>query len=36
VLANLVKRIDERLEGIALSSGSMLEDTLAQLTGGNA
>ena len=36
VLANLVKRIDPRLEGIALSSGSMLEDTLAQLAGGNA
>ncbi len=36
VLANLVKRIDERLEGFALTSGSMLEDTLAQLTGGNA
>jgi [acyl-carrier-protein] S-malonyltransferase len=36
VLANLVKRIDARLEGFALTSGSMLEDTLAQLTGGNA
>ena len=36
VLANLVKRIDERLEGFALTSGSMLEDTLAQLAGGNA
>ena len=36
VLANLVKRIDGRLEGFALTSGSMLEDTLAQLAGGNA
>jgi [acyl-carrier-protein] S-malonyltransferase len=36
VLANLVKRIDDRLEGFALTSGSMLEDTLAQLAGGNA
>jgi [acyl-carrier-protein] S-malonyltransferase len=36
VLANLVKRIDERLEGCSLSSGSMLEDTLAQLAGGDA
>jgi len=33
VLANLVKRIDERLEGFALTSGSMLTDTLAQLAG---
>lgn len=31
VLANLVKRIDERLESFALTSGSMLDDTLAQL-----
>jgi [acyl-carrier-protein] S-malonyltransferase len=36
VLANLVKRIDERLEGFALTSGSMLEDTLAELTRDNA
>jgi [acyl-carrier-protein] S-malonyltransferase len=36
VLANLVKRIDGQLEGFALTSGSMLEDTLAQLAGGNA
>jgi [acyl-carrier-protein] S-malonyltransferase len=36
VLANLVKRIDERLEGFALTSGSMLDDTLAQLATGNA
>jgi [acyl-carrier-protein] S-malonyltransferase len=36
VLANLVKRIDERLEGIALTSGSMLDDALAQLASGNA
>jgi len=36
VLANLVKRIDERLEGIALTSGSMLDDTRAQLATGNA
>lgn len=33
VLANLVKRIDERLEAFALTSGSMLDDTLAQLRG---
>ena len=31
VLANLVKRIDERLEGLALTSGSMLDDVRAQL-----
>jgi [acyl-carrier-protein] S-malonyltransferase len=31
VLANLVKRIDERLEGFALTSGSMLDDVRAQL-----
>ncbi len=31
VLANLVKRIDDRLESFALSSGSMLEDTRSQL-----
>ena len=36
VLANLVKRIDDRLEAFALTSGSMLEDTLAQLAAGNA
>jgi [acyl-carrier-protein] S-malonyltransferase len=36
VLANLVKRIDDRLEGIALTSGSMLEDALAQLADGAA
>jgi [acyl-carrier-protein] S-malonyltransferase len=36
VLANLVKRIDDRLEGFALTSGSMLEDTLAQLKTANA
>ena len=36
VLANLVKRIDERLEGFALTSGSMLDDTLAELAGDNA
>jgi [acyl-carrier-protein] S-malonyltransferase len=36
VLANLVKRIDERLEGFALTSGSMLADTLAQLAGSKA
>ena len=36
VLANLVKRIDERLEGLALTSGSMLEDALAQLKTANA
>jgi [acyl-carrier-protein] S-malonyltransferase len=36
VLANLVRRIDERLEAFALTSGSALEDTLAHLTGGNA
>jgi len=33
VLANLVKRIDERLEPLALTSGSMLDDALAQLLG---
>ncbi|GIK88074.1 MAG: malonyl CoA-acyl carrier protein transacylase [Betaproteobacteria bacterium] len=33
VLANLVKRIDERLEPLALTSGSMLDDALAQLKG---
>lgn len=32
VLANLVKRIDERLEGVALSSGSMLDAALADLS----
>jgi [acyl-carrier-protein] S-malonyltransferase len=31
VLANLVKRIDESLEAFALTSGSMLDDTRAQL-----
>ena len=31
VLANLVKRIDGRLEAFALTSGSMLDDTRAQL-----
>jgi [acyl-carrier-protein] S-malonyltransferase len=31
VLANLVKRIDEKLEGFALTSGSMLDDTRSQL-----
>jgi [acyl-carrier-protein] S-malonyltransferase len=31
VLANLVKRIDDRLEALALTSGSMLDDALAQL-----
>ena len=31
VLANLVKRIDERLEGVPLTSGSMLDDALAAL-----
>lgn len=31
VLANLVKRIDEHLEGFALSSGSMIDDLRAQL-----
>jgi [acyl-carrier-protein] S-malonyltransferase len=31
VLANLVKRIDDRLEAFALTSGSMLDDTLSQL-----
>jgi [acyl-carrier-protein] S-malonyltransferase len=31
VLANLVKRIDDTLEGFALTSGSMLDDTRAQL-----
>ena len=36
VLADLVKRIDDRLEAYALTSGSMLDDTLAQLAGGNA
>jgi [acyl-carrier-protein] S-malonyltransferase len=34
VLANLVKRIDAKLESFALTSGSMLDDTLAQLKGG--
>jgi hypothetical protein len=34
VLANLVKRIDEHLEPFALTSGSMLDDALAQLKGG--
>jgi [acyl-carrier-protein] S-malonyltransferase len=33
VLANLVKRIDEALEAHALTSGSMLDDTLSQLSG---
>ena len=33
VLANLVKRIDERLEANALTSGSMLDDALTQLRG---
>jgi [acyl-carrier-protein] S-malonyltransferase len=33
VLANLVKRIDTKLESFALTSGSMLDDTLAQLKG---
>jgi [acyl-carrier-protein] S-malonyltransferase len=33
VLANLVKRIDESLEPLSLSSGSMLDDALAQLRG---
>jgi [acyl-carrier-protein] S-malonyltransferase len=33
VLANLVKRIDDRLEAFALTSASMLEDTRAQLAG---
>jgi len=32
VLANLVKRIDDRLEGFALTSASMLDDTRGQLT----
>ena len=31
VLANLVKRIDDRLEGFALTSASMLDDTRGQL-----
>jgi len=31
VLANLVKRIDDRLEGFALTSGSMLDDTRSRL-----
>jgi len=31
VLAGLVKRIDERLEGLSLSSGSMIDDVKAQL-----
>jgi [acyl-carrier-protein] S-malonyltransferase len=31
VLANLVKRIDDKLEGFALTSGSMLDDTRSQL-----
>ena len=31
VLADLVKRIDDRLEALALTSGSMLDDALAQL-----
>lgn len=31
VLANLVKRSDERLQGFALTSGSMLDDTRSQL-----
>lgn len=31
VLANLVKRIDEKLETHALTSGSMLDDAMAQL-----
>jgi [acyl-carrier-protein] S-malonyltransferase len=31
VLANLVARIDDRLEALALTSGSMLDDALAQL-----
>jgi [acyl-carrier-protein] S-malonyltransferase len=34
VLGNLVKRIDQSLESFALTSGSMLDDTLAQLRGG--
>jgi [acyl-carrier-protein] S-malonyltransferase len=33
VLANLVNRIDERLEGVALTSGSMLDDAIKQLAG---
>lgn len=33
VLANLVKRIDDKLEPIALTSGSMLDDALIQLRG---
>ncbi|HEX4883902.1 MAG TPA: ACP S-malonyltransferase [Casimicrobiaceae bacterium] len=33
VLANLVKRIDDSLEALALTSGSMLDDALAQLKG---
>ena len=33
VLANLVKRIDDALEAHALTSGSMLDDTLSQLQG---
>ena len=33
VLANLVKRIDDKLEALALTSGSMLDDALAQLRG---
>jgi [acyl-carrier-protein] S-malonyltransferase len=32
VLANLVKRIDESLEALALTSGSMLDDARAQLS----
>jgi [acyl-carrier-protein] S-malonyltransferase len=32
VLANLVKRIDERLEGIPLTSGSMLDDAIGELS----
>jgi [acyl-carrier-protein] S-malonyltransferase len=31
VLANLVKRIDDKLEAFALTSGSMLDDTRSQL-----
>ena len=31
VLSNLVKRIDDKLEGLAVTSGSMLDDVRAQL-----
>ena len=33
VLSNLVKRIDDKLEGLAMTSGSMLDDVRAQLAG---